>query len=92
MKKTQISAFVSEFAKEELERYSRATGIKKGHLIEAAILHHLQALKELPADVVVPTRLVVSERSARDILLHLESPEPTQALRDLMTGGDQSAS
>ena len=34
-----------------VERYTEARGVKKGHLIEEALLHHLQALRELPADI-----------------------------------------
>ena len=34
-----------------LDRYVRTTGVKKGHLLEEALLHHLRALDALPADV-----------------------------------------
>ena len=47
---TQISAEVSRTTKELLERYSRATGVKKGHLVEQALLHHIHALEALPSD------------------------------------------
>ena len=51
-RETQISAVVSETTKELLERHVRATGVKKGYLVEQALRHHLQALQELPAEVV----------------------------------------
>jgi hypothetical protein len=50
MAETQISAFISDTTKELVERYVEAHGVKKGHLIEEALLHHLQALRDLPAD------------------------------------------
>jgi len=53
MGKTRISVLVSETTRELLERHVRATGVKKGYLVEQALLHHLQALHELPSDVIV---------------------------------------
>jgi len=87
-KEIQISALVSETTKELLERYVRATGVKKGHLVEQALRHHLLALEELPADVIVHPRLVVTRKSGEDILEQMRSGKPTQALRDLMRDGD----
>jgi hypothetical protein len=81
---TQISAVVSRTTKDEMERYVRATGVKKGHLIEQALRHHLQALRELPADIIVHPRLVVTRQSGEVILRQIEEGEPTEALRDLM--------
>lgn len=83
-KESQISAFVSHTTREMLERYVRATGVKKGHLIDQALRHHLQALQELPADVIVPSKLVVSRSSWDAVLEQVEAGEPTAALRDLM--------
>lgn len=87
-KETQISALVSRTTKELLERHVRATGVKKGHLIEQALRHHLQALQELPADVIVHPKLVVTPKSGKEILEQMEAGKPTKALRDLMRDGD----
>jgi hypothetical protein len=87
-KTTQISALVSEATRELLERHVRATGVKKGHLVEQALRHHLQALHELPADVIIHPRLVVTRESGEAILRELEKGKPTAALRDLMRDGD----
>lgn len=85
MKTTQISAQLSASTRQQLERYVRATGVKKQHLIEQALLHHLQALQELPADVIVPARLVVSREAGDRVLESLSKPRrPSKALRDLM--------
>ena len=82
---TQISAPISEETKELLEEHVKATGIKKGHLIEAALRYHLRALQELPADVVIPPRVVLTRRSFEELLARLRSPgQPTRALRELM--------
>lgn len=46
MAETQISAYISESTKELVERYAESHGVKNGHLVEEALLHHLQALRE----------------------------------------------
>ncbi len=87
MSDTQISAFISDTTKEKVERYVDAHGVKKGHLVEEALLHHLQALRELPADLVLPPRLLVSRESLEKVAgLVRKPPRPTKALRDLMSG------
>lgn len=80
----QISAHISLETKERLERYVRATGVTRGHLVEQALLHHLRALEELPADVVIPARVVLSPASAtlvRDLVDH--PPALTEAMQRL---------
>ena len=86
-KETQISALVSEATKELLERHVRATGVKKGHLVEQALRHHLQALQELPADVIVHPKLVVTRKSGDAILKEISRAKPTKALRSLFRNG-----
>ena len=81
---TQISAVISDSTKEALERYADAHGLKKAYLIEEALLHHLQALRELPLDVIMPARLVVSPGSGQTILGRVDKPRrPTKAMREL---------
>jgi hypothetical protein len=87
MADTQISAFISDTTKDLVERYVEAHGVKKGHLVEEALLHHLQALRDLPADLIVPPRLIVSQESFDRVAELTEKPrKPTQAMRDLMAG------
>lgn len=87
MSDTQISAYISEATKQKVERYAEAHGVKKGFLIEEALLHHLQALSELPADVVIAPRLVATSKSFDAVAERVKKPrKPTQALRDLMAG------
>jgi hypothetical protein len=76
---SQVSAVIADTTRERLERFSRQHGIKKSHLIETAILHHLAALEELPADVVIPPELVLSRSSGGDVLRRIERPEPPTA-------------
>jgi hypothetical protein len=84
---TQISAYISDTTKREVERYADAHGVKKGHLVEEALLHHLQALRELPADLVVPPRLVLSRASIAKVgTLVRKAPRATKAMRDLLAG------
>lgn len=87
-KDSQISAVVSETTRQLLERHVRATGVKKGHLVEQALRHHLQALQELPADVIVHPKLVITRKSGAAILKEIEKGRPTEALRDLLRDGD----
>lgn len=87
MHETQISAYISQTTKEEVERYADAHGVKKGHLVEEALLHHLKALKELPSDLVIPPRLTITEKSLRRVLARIRKPgRPTAAMRALMAG------
>ena len=86
-RESQISAVVSSTTRLLLDKHVRATGIKKGHLVEEALLYHLRALEALPADVIVPPRLVVSRRSGEEIARRLTRPRrPTKQLRALMRG------
>lgn len=79
--------FISEATKQKLERYAEAHGLKKGRLVEEALLYHLQALHELPADIVIPPRLTLTATSFDEVAQAVDEPrEPTQALRDLMAG------
>jgi hypothetical protein len=71
-----------------MEKYVRRTGVKKGHLIEQALLHHLQALDELPSEYIIHSRIVVSRKTGEQMLRQAESAEPTPALRELMRDGD----
>ncbi len=87
-KETQISAQITESTRELLERHVRKTGVKKGHLVEQALLHHLQALDELPAELVIHPRIVVSKQTGVDLLRRAESAEPTPALRELLRDAD----
>lgn len=85
MRATQVSAFISDTTRDEVERYVEACGVKKAHLIEEALLHHLQALRELPADVIIPPRIVLTPRSFARVLDLIENPpKPTPAMIKLM--------
>jgi len=87
-KETQISALISETTRDLMEKHVRATGVKKGHLIEQALLHHMQALDELPAEFIVHPRIVVSRKTGQALREQIESAAPTPALRKLMRDGD----
>jgi hypothetical protein len=87
-KATQISAQISATTRELMEKQVRQTGIKKGHLVEQALLHHLQALDELPAEFIIHPRIVVSRKTGEKLLRSGTSAQPTPALRDLMRDGD----
>ena len=80
----QISAHISEDTKARLDRRVRATGVTRAYLIEQALLHHLQALEELPVDIIVTPRIVLTAASARRVRdLTSHPPEPTEAMKRL---------
>ena len=87
-KETQISAQISATTRDLMEQHVRRTGVKKGHLVEQALLHHLQALDELPVEYIIHPRIVVSRKTGEEMLRQAESAEPTAALRELMRDGD----
>jgi hypothetical protein len=86
VKETQISAQISAATRKLMEKHVRRTGVKKGHLVEQALLHHLQALDELPAEFVIHPRIVVSQKTGEALIGKADAPTP--ALRKLIRNGD----
>jgi len=81
---SQISAYISLETKSLIEEYIQSHGVKKAHLIETAILHHLKALKELPTDIIIPPRLVVSQEVGEKIIELMDHPTtPTPEMKNL---------
>ncbi len=81
---TQVSAYISEETKAEIEAYVKSRGVKKAYLIEEALQHHLQALREIPEDLVIPARLVLTREAMTQIAEHIkDKSEPSEALKDL---------
>jgi hypothetical protein len=81
---TQISAYISEVTSTELEAYVAARGLKKSFVIDQAIKHHLRALRELPAEVIVPPHLVVAREVGEQLLDRVTTPrKPTAAMQAL---------
>ena len=86
MAAVQISAIISEETRTLLDRAAESRGLKKGHVIEEALLHYLHALRELPSDILLPS---LSEASAEQVLLGLTEPAPaTPEMLALMAGLD----
>lgn len=86
MSTTQISAYISADTKNQLEAYVKRRGVKKAFLIEEALLHYMQALRDIPEDIIISSRLVLTEES----MVHLASQmdnnqEPSSALRELFS-------
>jgi len=87
MPQSQISAFISDESRALLEAYVAKRGVKKGFLIEEALLHHLQALREIPEDVMIPVRLVLSDECMRHVADRLnDNGKPSPALVELLNG------
>jgi hypothetical protein len=91
MGQARISARLSGEAKAALEAYVKQHGIKKGRVIEEGLPHHLQALREIPEDIVVPARLALSERSMQEVAGCLSADEESSGeLRVLFQNADES--
>jgi predicted DNA-binding protein len=81
---TQVSAYISEETKAEVEAYVKRRGVKKAYLIEEALQHHLQALREIPEDLIIPCRLVLTAEAMAQIAERITQEEqPTEALKAL---------
>lgn len=84
MPTAQISAYIAEDLKSELDRFARVTGQTRAHVVEQALRHHLQALTELPPEAVVPRRMVLTSESAALVADRVERPRaPTEAMTRL---------
>jgi predicted nucleic acid-binding protein len=83
-RRTQVSAYISEETKAEVEAYVKRHGVKKAYLIEEALQHHLQALREIPEDVIIPSRLILTPEAMIKVAGRLDREEqPTDALKAL---------
>lgn len=80
----QVSAYISKETKAEVEAYVKRRGVKKAWLIEEALQHHLQALREIPEDLIIPSRLVLTDEAMAGMVdrITLED-QPTEALKTL---------
>ncbi len=62
-----------------------ACGVEKTHLVEAALQHHQQALREVPEDIAVPSRLFLTEEAMAEVAKRIvQESWPTEALRTLL--------
>lgn len=80
----QISAFISEETRAQVETYVKRRGVKKAYLIEEALQHHLQALRAIPEDVVIPARLVLTKEALSQVADRITGDEQaTESLKAL---------
>ena len=85
MNTAHISANISTETKISIENYLKKTGLKKSFVIETALLHYLQALKEIPPEVIIPSQIQISNAAFYSIVSLLEHPaEPSAELKSLM--------
>jgi predicted DNA-binding protein len=80
----QVSAYISEETKAQVEAYAKRHGVKKAYLIEEALKHHLQALREIPEDLIISSRLVLTSEAMAQIAERIATKkQPTEALKAL---------
>ena len=81
---TQVSACISEETKAQVEAYTKSHGVRKAYLIEETLQHHLQALREIPEDLITPSRLVLTREAMEEVAERsVKEDQPTEALRVL---------
>ncbi len=80
----QVSAYISEETKAEVEAYVKRHGVKKAYLIEEALQHHLQALREIPEDLIIASRLVLTGEAFKETAKRIaQEDRPTESLKAL---------
>jgi len=79
----QISAYIEDDIKEKMEHYSATHGLKKGFLIQNALDYYLNALHEIPTNMMVPSHMILSE-STMDSLLDAQKNKANQKLKNLL--------
>ncbi len=80
----QISAFISEETRAQVETYVKRHGVKKAYLVEEALQHHLQALRAIPEDIVIPARLILTKEALSQVADRITGDEQaTESLQAL---------
>lgn len=72
MGRRQISAFVADETSELLDRVAKTHRLKKAAIIEAALLNHLRALDELPAEFEIASTILVTPAGYARVLRQIE--------------------
>lgn len=81
----QITAYISKGTKARLDKLMRARGLRKGFVLEQALQYYFRSLEELPEEIFLPPRLVLSQEAFGRVLDMINNPaEPTQAMLELM--------
>jgi uncharacterized protein (DUF1778 family) len=89
MSTNRVSATISATTKEKLDRFTEEFGFQMNSVVEQALLFFMASRRELPNEAFIPTRLVLDDATFDQIIARLETPpSPTDALRELMRGGD----
>ncbi len=60
---TRISAVISPETQAQVDAHAKHLRIRKAVLIEQALQYHLQALREIPGELMIPPRLVLDRDS-----------------------------
>ena len=80
----QLSTPISRETREMLDRYTKRTGVKKGHLIEEALRSYLIAHEGLPPDLLIPSTVQLTPASSKKFVRELRGTKPNAALKKLM--------
>lgn len=81
---TQISGYISNESKILFENFSKQSGLKKGFILEQALLHYISSQQELPNDIIIPPSIMVSKEVFDTVIM--ADKEPTPALIELING------
>lgn len=84
---TQISARIPGDLKSQFDALVERKGLRKEFVVEEALRFHLRALEEIPAEYIMPTRLVLDAKSSQRVVEALTTPpEASEALAALVRG------
>ena len=84
---TKISIDISKETKAQMEAFIKSHRVKKAYLIEEALQHFPQALREIPEDLIIPARLVLSAEAMERIAEQIAAEgKPTEDLKALFRG------
>lgn len=82
----KISAYISEETKNQIKAYVKNKGVKKDFLLEEALQHYLQVLRDIPEELIIPSRLVLTEDAMKQVAARLTSDELlTDELKELFS-------
>lgn len=85
MRKVRLSASISDEMHSEVDAYLKKNSVSMDYLLDVALQHYFEALKGIPDDVCIPSKLLITRATLQKISnLLVENQEPSTSLKQLM--------
>lgn len=85
MRKVRISASISDELHSEVDAYLEENSVSVDDLLDVALQHYFESLKEIPDEACIPSKLLITRSSMHKISKLLEGKqEPTTSIKKLM--------